>query len=244
MVSEVPVKMGGKVIFAAPSFLVNSEDGGMATTAQGIFEVANLLLTFRDSVPLQDRVQQVSDRISVFGAMLKRTAAADGEFADELGHREKNCQVLMTPAAPAPFANTADFLKDLAGAGEWVKLEDAARKHAGSSARPLAAMARRYLVTALANQGDAAKLTEACALALGIVNSPGCDTPDFVQASVLLYNEKRYEDSCNLLKEFAGRYGGQIHLVQDIGQKVFIETKDRDLAAALGIKVAKRTGKP
>jgi predicted MPP superfamily phosphohydrolase len=244
VVSEVPTKMGGKIIFAAPTFLSNSEDGELSAAAQGAFQVANLLLTFRDDVPLMERFQRVLDRISRFGASLKRIAAADVEVAAELGRREENGQALMTPAPPTPFASTADFMEELARAGEWAQLENTARKHAGSNARPLAAMARRFLVIALANQGDAAKLTEACALAQGIVNEPGCDAPDFVQAAVLLFNEKRYNDSCNLLKEFVGRYGGQIHLIREIGQKVFIETNDGELGAALGMKAVKRRGKP
>ena len=64
-----------------------------------------------------------------------------------------------------------------------------------------------------------------------------------MQAAFLLYNEKRYTDSCKLIKEFASRYGGQIHLVSEIGQKVYLETKDADLAAVLGIKVKTRRRK-
>ena len=61
-----------------------------------------------------------------------------------------------------------------------------------------------------------------------------------MQAAFLLYNEKRYTDSCKLIKEFAGRYGGQIHFMIEIGQKVYLETKDAHLAAVLGINVTTR----
>ena len=243
LASEVPIRLGGKAVFAAPTLLANSEDGAMTVAVQGIFEVANLLLTFRDSVPLKERVHQVRDRIIGFGTMLNQSAAVDGEFAAELRHREENCQVLMAPTAVGPFTNTDEFLQDLVNAGEWVRLEEAARQHAGSRSRQLSAMARRYLVIALANQGDAAKASEACGLAVDIVNAAGCDASDFVQAAVLLYNEKRYNDSCKLIKEFASRYGNQIQLVREIGQKVYLETKDAELAAVLGIKVTTRRGK-
>jgi hypothetical protein len=242
-VSEVPIRMGGKIIFAAPLFLQSSEDGALSAAAQGVFEVWNLLLAFRDGVPLKERLHRVRDRISRFGAALKRVAA-DGQVAAELERREENCRVLMAPAAPTPFTNTADFMSELAAAGEWVQLEDAARKHADSDSRPLSAMARRFLVIALANQGDGAKQTLACTLSLEIVNSPGCEATDFVQAAVMLYNEKRYKDSCVMLKQFVGRYGGQLDLIREIGQKVVVETNDAELAAALGTKASKRRATP
>jgi hypothetical protein len=239
VVNEVPIRIGGEIVFAAATFLGNSEDAEMTSSVRGIFEVANLLLTFREAVPLLERVQQVSERIRRFGVML-RQAATDAGFAVELGHREENCRTLLTPASATPFAMTAAYLKELADAGEWVQLEEAARQHVGSGSRPLSLMARRFLVLALAKQGDAAKATEACNLACDIVSAAGCEVPDFVQATTLLYNEKRYADSGRLIVEFAGLYGAQLHLVRDVGLQVYQHTKDAALGAALGIKKGKK----
>jgi hypothetical protein len=242
-VSEVPTKIDAKILFAAPSLLDSSEDADLSAAAQGVFEVANLLLTFADDVALELRFHHVGERISRFGTALKRIAATDGEVAAELRRREENCQALMPTQHITAFSNTAELMKELAGAAEWVHLEETARKHSRSASRPLAAMARRYLVAALAQQGEPSKSAEACALALEIVNAAGCEASDFVQAAVILYNENRYEESCRLIKEFAGRYEGQLHLISEIGQKVVLETNDDDLSAALRIPVTKHGAK-
>lgn len=237
-VNEVPIKLGGKIVFAAPTFLANSEADDMVSAVQGIFEVANLLLTFREAVSLKERVQQVSERIKRFGATLGE-AAQDGGFAADLSRREENCRTLMAPTAATPFARTGSYLRDLADAGDWVTLEGVARQHVGSSSRELALMARRFLAMALARQGDAAKATEACNLACEIVSAAGCEAQDFVQVVILLYNEKRYIEAGQRIVEFAGLYVPQIHLVRDVGLQVYQETKDAALAVALGIKPIK-----
>lgn len=238
-VSEVPIRLGEKLVFGAQVLLGSSTDADMVAAVQGIFEVANLLLTFRESVPLKERVQQVSERIKRFGVMLGREAE-DGEFAAELGRREQTCRTLMTTASSTPFDRTASYLRDLADAGDWSTLEETSRKHVGSNARELRLMARRFLVHSLAKQGDAAKSAEACDLAYEIVSTAGCEATDFVQAATLLYNEKKFADSGRLIVEFAGLYAAQLHLVRDVGLKVYQETKDAALCAALGIKKRKK----
>jgi hypothetical protein len=166
-------------------------------------------------------------------------AFGDGDFADELSRREGNCRTLLAPTAGTPFSSTATYFNDLADAGEWVQLEEAARQHVGSSSRQLAMMARRFLVLGLAKQGDATKATEACNLACEIVSAAGCEAPDFVQAVKLLFNEKRYAEAAQRVVEFTGLYGAQIHSIRDVGLRVYQETNNAALATALGIKTRK-----
>lgn len=149
----------------------------------------------------------------------------------------------MTSAPPIHFEKRRDFLEELASRGEWIKLEEVAIQHLQSRSHELAKIARRYLVIALANQGDAKKSAEACKMAVDIVNTVGCEIQDFVRAVTLLYNEKHYNQSCELIKLFANRYSGQVHLVSEIGQKVYYETKDALLAELLGIHVSMRRDK-
>ncbi len=239
VVSEVPIRLGGEMVFGARTLLADSTDAAMVAGVQGIFEVANLLLTFRETVSLKERVQQVSERIKRFGEMLGREAA-DSEFAAELGRREQTCRTLMTTASATPFDRTASYLRDLADAEEWSTLEETSRKHVGSNSRELGLLARRFLIHSLARQGDAAKSAEACNLAYEIVSAAGCEAMDFVQAATLLYNEKRYADSGRLIVEFAGLYTAKLHLVRDVAVQIYQETKDAALGAALGIKKGKK----
>jgi len=239
-VDEVPIRLGGKLAFATPLLLTSSEDIDMVAGVRGIFEVANLLLTFREAVPLNERVEQLSDRIKRFGVVLAQ-ASTEAEFAAELTRREENARVLLAPAAPGPFNMTAAYFEDLAEAMDWTRLEDETRQHLRSGSRSLAAISRRFLVLALASQGDARKSAEACELACRIIDVAGCEASDFVQAVTLLYNQNRFHDAGQRIVEFAGLYGGEMHRIRDLGLQVYKETKDPALAKVLGLK--KKSGK-
>jgi hypothetical protein len=236
-VSEVPTRIRGQLVFVAQSLIDESEDTAFSTTAKGVFEIANLLLAFRDGVPLADRFLHIRERVVDFASMLKQAAESDEYFARDLSRREDNCRGLIAVRHSTPFGNTEDLMKDLAANGEWGQLESVARQRVGSTSRALAAIARRYLVVALANQGDEVKDDEACALALDIIRSPGSEAADYVRAATLLHNRNQHQQSCDVLKEFAGRYPEQRHLIASIGQKVVIATGDNELVVALGLSV-------
>ncbi len=91
MVIDLPMRMSGQFILAAPALLDFSDDVELSVASRGILEVANLLLAFRDDVPLQERFDEVSSRVVRFAAALNHIAGADGNSDEELRRRNETC---------------------------------------------------------------------------------------------------------------------------------------------------------
>lgn len=232
LVSDIPIKVGKRVVFAAPALLAEA-DKQFAETTQRFLEVRNLLLAFREGVGVEERIQAVRVRIEAYANELEECTKIDSEFKAELTRRSVMCSAFLDAPQPSSRAHTTSLLEELQASGDWEMLEASSRRHADSNDAELSLRARRCLAVALANQGDAEKLTEASRVASDIVQSNSAGPSDFVLAATILHNDKQDGEAAKILKAMGGRFPDHMTLAREIGQRVVVATGDADLRALL-----------
>jgi predicted phosphodiesterase len=234
--AEVPLRSGDEIVFGSPGLILEDQTRNeLGAVTKEFLCIGNLLRAVKDEVSLSDRVTliEIKERIQRYACHLVSIADQSPAFKEDLSRREESMRKLAGATASDSFHHTRSLLRGLADDGDWVTLEQVARRHERSTAPDLAGEARRMLALALCNAEERGKRQESAAIAESLANSVDASAVDMTVAVRILMVLGSHDRAKVALLDALPRFGVAARELLEMGRKLAIETGDKDLRGKL-----------
>jgi 3',5'-cyclic AMP phosphodiesterase CpdA len=177
---EIPIRVGGEVVFRSPS-LAEAAGADGAGAAARFLGLRNIIPLYDDAVPLAKRLQHHAEAIGDFVTYLRALAEADRQCAERITARGLAGKANID--GHGAESHTAAFLGELRSRGDWIVLEGQARHLVNSHDPNVAHLAKRALIEALMHSDEGEKRSEARGLASALAVDASASVEDVLLAA-------------------------------------------------------------